>query len=314
MATSANQLAVSQNCLHGKPLPKSLEILWAAQERRDAYLADEIRLELLTSVDELNEGYGEAIAGDDADILANVRAHQRVFARLGFFAKDEDGGFYASDLASPAADPPVVWLDSEGQYTWRGIHLAEAVFRLTGVLDRGAEALAWLSEHGLPVDGPRDFGRVEIGATTQFLPSMKDLHKRHYLELLGKPVAIKVAPSEAAAPRDPATWLRRPGAEVREALASLLKLPPGSTFERAWVACDADGRVNTIWFYDTPATHGVAVHGITFGMSRKKAEAALGSPSAKGNGWASFRRAVGRIRIGFENEEVSEIYLGDDDL
>jgi hypothetical protein len=298
-------------CLHGKPLPASLKVLWNAQQRRDQFLETRLDLELLSSLAALEDGYGEGIADGNADILANVRAHHRVFSRLGFFAQDGDGGFLAFDLASPSADPPVVLLDNEGQYGWQGIHLAEAIFRMVRHED-GAVALAWLAAHGLPVEGPNDFDQVDIGASTQFLPSMRSLKERMDAEELGETVVIKTPPSAPAVAGNPTTWLRRPRDEVRDALLSLLGLDAGSTLQRQWIACDAEERISTLWFHDTPATHAVAVHGITFGMTIQKVMNLLGSPSRKGDGWMSFSRPIGRIRLGYKDEKVNEIYLGDD--
>jgi len=66
---------------------------------------------LLTSLDVLEEAFGAALEAESHDIAANVRAHRRVFERLGFFAEGEDGALWAFEgvtrkVASPSFRGP----------------------------------------------------------------------------------------------------------------------------------------------------------------------------------------------------------------
>jgi hypothetical protein len=181
---------VSEKCLRGRPVPRSLQILWKAQEDNDPFLADALWLTLLTAPDEAEEGYTESFAGDDPDVLANVRAHRHVFERLGFFAKEDNGEGLAFDFQSgDASEPPVIELDTEGQYGWKGANLAEAIFRIAEDRDQGDDARAWLAAHDLALG---DLG--ELGSTSQFLPSIQDYQEREYYKLRGEPREVPRCP------------------------------------------------------------------------------------------------------------------------
>ena len=98
---------ISKDCLHGQPVPVCLQRLWEALDvngDRPSWCW----LELMTSLEPLDDGYGAEIAEESAETAANVWAHQRVFERLGFFAKDGDGGFLAFDLLNPAKDESIM--------------------------------------------------------------------------------------------------------------------------------------------------------------------------------------------------------------
>jgi hypothetical protein len=76
---------VSSVCLRGRPLPRSLELLWDADRDQIAELFGITRV--LTDLDVLDDGYGEAIMKESEDDAASVRAHRTVFEELGFFAE-----------------------------------------------------------------------------------------------------------------------------------------------------------------------------------------------------------------------------------
>jgi hypothetical protein len=78
---------ISRACLRGRPCPASLLTLCAGCFPGSLIAAHGIK-RLLTSLDVLDEGSLEA---ESPDVAANVRAHRRVFERLGFFAEGEDG-------------------------------------------------------------------------------------------------------------------------------------------------------------------------------------------------------------------------------
>jgi hypothetical protein len=89
---------VSTNCLHGRPLPKALCVLWDAFNDSDRFITETCGLSLLKSLDALGRGYGPELEKESPDIAANIRAHRRLFTRLGFFAEDDDGGLLAIAL------------------------------------------------------------------------------------------------------------------------------------------------------------------------------------------------------------------------
>ena len=309
MSVETTLKTVAEKCLRGRPVPCALQILWQAHEAKAPFLADALWLKLLTSLDVLDDGYSESIAGGDEGILANVRAHRRTFERLGFFAEGDDSQLYAFDLQSgPADDPPVVVLDTEGQYEWEGENLTEAIFRIAEDRDQADEARAWLEAHGLPLG---ELGR--LGSTTQFLPSIKDYHEGIYHQNLGQPRDEKPTPSQPADPRDPFTWLLRPAAEVCAALCVLLKLPAGSRPSMHCVWCDGAGRVTTVSIPRTAATENLAVHGVKFGMKETDVNPLLGKPSETGKKvtWSAYRLDRGRLRLGFKDgHQVIEISVG----
>src|SRR6185437_1098385 len=136
---------------------------------------------LLTTLDVLDEGYGGGIASGGDEVAASVRAHRRVFERLGFFAEDHDGVLWAFDLAADLEEPPVVGLDTEGQYEWLGTDLPQ-------VLAQDEEAM-WVA--------------------TQFLPTLGELHDRYYCEEMGAPRPPARRSPRAAAADDPESWLAR---------------------------------------------------------------------------------------------------------
>ncbi len=271
--------AVSTSCLHGQRPPHALEVLWRAYEAGGRSLGEQLGIELLTSASRLEETYPPE--SPDPDIAANLRAHRRMFERLGFFARDNEGAFWAFHLDHlPADDAPVVRLDSEGQYDWLASSVPEALFRAAN----DAESMRVWLEHRLPLAEVGD-----VGASTQFLPSLKKLHERWYWEQRGEacpPPAPDAA--EAATARHPLTWVLRPVSEVRPALNELLGLEPDSLPQQQWVDCDADGRVNTVWLHRTPATEAIVIRGVGYGMSEPEIVALLGPPTRQRKTWLRY--------------------------
>jgi len=296
---------VSEKCLGGRPLPSGLATLWKAHEEGDAFLADDLGITLLTSLDPLEDGYGESIAEGNPDILANVRAHRKAFERLGLFAKDDDSGFLGYDFQmGPADDPPVVQLDSEGQYSWKGANLAEALYRVAEDKGDPDKAKEWLAAHGLPV------GELGVlGSTTQFLPSITDWHSELYYEFKGQPRSKIAGSVKSADPTDPDTWLLRPGKDVSQALSALLKSPPNSTPSEQWVSCDGEGRIATIWLKQRAETKQMAIWGVRFGMPENEVTALLGQAEKTGKGWVRFARDNRRLRIGLKDGVVQSMSL-----
>jgi hypothetical protein len=301
---------ISEDCLHGRPLPRALEVLWQAHDDEDPFLADVLWLKLLTSLHVLDEGYAESIAKGDEDILANVRAHRRVFERLGFFAQADDGELYAFDFQSGSTDdPPVVALDTEGQYEWKGENLAEVMVRIAEDRDKAKanEAHAWLSAHGLPLG---ELG--ELGSTTQFLPSIKDYHEGLYYQTLGRPRLEKSTSSQPVDPRDPFTWLLCSGPKVCAAICILLQLPAGSRPSMFCVWCDGAGRVISIKFPRTAITQDIPVQGVKFGMTETEVNRLLGKPTETGKKitWSAYEFDKGRLWLLFKDSRVVEISVG----
>jgi hypothetical protein len=296
---------VSETCLGGRALPSGLAAMWKAQEAGDPFLADALGATLLTSLEPLEDGYGEGIAEGNPDILANVRAHQQAFKRLGVIAEDDDSGFLAYDFQTgPVDNPPVVQLDSEGQYSWKGANLGEALYRVAEDKGEPEEAKEWLAAHGLAV------GELGVlGSTTQFLPSIKDWHSGLYYEFKGNPRSKIADSAKPAEPNDPETWLLRPGKEVQKALLTLLNLPGDVTPAEQWVDCDGDGRVTTIWLKKRNETIQMGIHGVRFGMPENEVTALIGTPEKTGKGWVKFAFGQQRLRLGIKNGVVESLSL-----
>ena len=297
--------SLSTLCFHGQPVPVPLRKVLAAGDDADDPLGD-CEIELLTSLTPLDAGYGDHVAAESASIAANVRAHRRLFQRIGFFAEDGDGGFIGFHLDTENRDdPPVVQLDSEGQYRWLGITLGDALLRLAddlGDVERMGQWLRALEITTAPLK--------TVGATTQFLPSLQDLQERWYYEELGTPRRALDSSVAPAVPNNPNTWLLRPGAEVAGVLRSLLGVAAGDFPDKQWVACDGDGRVNTIWLQRVGATASTSVLGFGFGAIPSQIEASLGPPQRRGGNWLRYEHGVVAVRFGFTQGNVDDIYLG----
>jgi hypothetical protein len=299
MKTEEARRLVEKNCFHGRSMPRSLATLWSSVEGGDDTLARTFRIELLSDLGALDAGYGDAIASESADIAANVRAHREVFAHLGFFAALEDDEFLAYWLVDPSAEPPVVKLDNEGQYSWKGRNLAEALFRLAEQRDPDG-ARRWLSARGL------ELGEVgELGASTQFLPDLSQLQQSKYCAAVGRPGLVARKPSEApATPDDPMTWLLRPGPEVQEVMTRLLGTPP----LHYCVWCGGDGLVESVAL--SAKTKSGPILGIELGASKADVQRALGDPERTGRNWIRFQRDQRLFRFGLDAQDrVTSITL-----
>ena len=283
-------------------MPRSLEVLWDRHQKRDSALRNLFEIEqLLVDLKPLNTGYGEAIAGESEDIAANVRAHRTMFEQLGFFAAIEGGAFLAYWLRADLSELPVVRLDSEGTYGWQGGNAAEALFRIAEESDDGDAARTWLAAHGL------ELGVVgELGTSTQFLPDLDDLHARTYYQNCGQPrptLEMAVAPADV---RSPATWLLRPGPEVRAAMTKLLGAPPADFC--AW--CSGNGLVKHI-LLGREFPPGLTILGIPIGSTRAHVEKQLGKPAKARAGWIAYERDGRAFVYHTDNKKiVTSISLG----
>jgi hypothetical protein len=299
--------ALSKQCFHGAPMPKSIEKLWDAVEEEDDFITDTLALTLLESRDALNDGYGDELLEESEDTAANVRAHRKVFERLAFFAQGDDGELFAFDLETgPKDDPPIVKLDTEGEYDWVGVNLAETIFRLAEDVDEGEEAESWLEENEWST-GP--WG--ELGSTTGHLPSLGKLQAGLYWELVGKPRPHAPTPERAADPHDAATWFLRPGPEVLAALQELHGIGKDEFPEEQWLECDGEGRVTTVWLHET---EGLTLHGVAFGDSHEKVMQQLGKPKQE---WDEERArwdiGASYVLVEFEGGEVTSLFVAVDD-
>ena len=294
---------VSQNCLHGRPVPRSLQCLWKAQEEGDRFLADVLEIKLLTSLEVLQQGYSEAIADGDSGILASLRAHQRVFERIGFFAVKDDGELWAFDFQSGSpTEPPVVELDTEGQYRWQGADVVEVIFRAAERLGKGQEARDQFEAQGFVLG---DIG--ELGSTTQFFPSIQKFHDRLYYDLLQKPRTTVPSSDQPADPHDLFTWLLRPGDEVCRAIAVLRGLPAGSKPAEEWVWCDGEGRVTQIVVRNRGSSQEMQVKGVKLGMSPKEVVKLLGKPIKMGRESLTYRFDQGRLQLSILDNQVMKM-------
>jgi hypothetical protein len=277
-------------------MPRALSLLWAVKLAGDL---DEPQL--LDSLDALDAGYGDAIAAESEDIGANVRAHRRLFTRLGFFARTVDDRLLALDLASATPeDPPVVALDSEGRYSWLGRNIADALFRIG---DCSEQMKTWLARHGLRGEEPGD-----IGASTQFLPSLGDLHARYYAEEQGRAPKLRLVRSGPALRDDAIAWIGRPAHEVEAVLRELLALGL-APFQKQWVQCDAEGNVATVWLRKSDAPLNLRVRGVMLGATRSTVRGLFGAPQKGRASWDGFTIDGVAINVAFRDERADMITL-----
>ncbi len=284
--------AVVRNCLHVRAMPPSLTMLWERSVAGDNAVGELFGVEqLLTNLKALDEGYGAHISEESDDAAANIGAFHEIFEQLGFFAEVEDGEFLAFYLRDTSPEPAVVKLDNEGSFSWAGANLAEALFRLAENIDAGDEAKAWLAEHGL-LSG--DVETSELGASTQFLPNLDELHKSLYAQRSGTPKpASKLAPVPAR-PGDPRTWIGRPGDEVKAALAQVLGAAP--VHFCAW--CDGGGLVHSVEL--DAQTKTTTLCGVALGATQATAAKVLGEPTKQGKNWAIHAHDGFNVRLGFD--------------
>ena len=265
---------ISRVCLRGRACPDSLAKLWDAHARGALPETYGIR-RLLSSLDVLEDGYGAADRGrKGADIAANVRAHRRVFERLGFFAEDSDGALWAFDLGAVVDEPPVVALDAEGQYSWIGIDLAQVLAH---------------DEEG-------------AGVSTQFLPGLDDLHRGYYAEETGAPRSPRIAATLPAVADAPESWLRRPGGEVRAVLGPTLPREPV-------VRCSGDGLVRTVWLPREGPLAALLVRGVGLGADAAGVRRRLGAPTSEGRGWIRYDGAGGAVHFEVGGGVVTRVTL-----
>lgn len=285
-------------------MPATLATLWKSVDAKDPFVAETLAIELLTSLDILEESYPSKLV----DSVPNVRAHRKVFERLGFFARGDDAELFAFDFGSgPADDPPVVKLDTEGEYRWKGQNLVEALVRLAEDRDAGDESRKWLAAHGLKAG---DYG--DSGSTTQFLPAIGELQADLYWEYAAKPRVQRPTVERDPDPNDPCSWILCPASKVRAAIGRLLKLPPGSKPNEHCVWCDGAGRVIQAAIPKTRGTADFALRGIRFGMSEAQVSTLLGTPTDENKdfGWAIWESDGIGLRVGFKDSVVHEISVG----
>jgi hypothetical protein len=292
-------------------MPLSLKVLWDAYEKSDNFVREVLGFSLLTSSALLDNEYAEEFGKENPDIAANVRAHQTVFSRLGFFAADDNSGFLAfGQQGFSKDDPPVLELDSEGQYSWLGLNLSEAILRTAESIQEEDAAVEWLAKHGMPC---MDVG--EIGSSTQFLPSLADLHKRLYWQIKGEPRQYLPTPAQTASIHDPSTWLLRPGAEVEKVITALAGSEAKPLLQTQWVECDGDGRVCTVWLKRLGAISHIKVHGIGFGTPAPEVRNLLGLPAFEGTNWVRYDSGGLGTHFAFNSQSmVEEITLMDTTL
>lgn len=291
---------LSKQCLHGRDVPPGLAALWRAQTEGDPFL-EGFGVKLLDNVDRLQRGFSLERARGNPDVEANCRAHWNVFERLGFFAELDDGELLAFDLQTDRQDdPPVVQLDTEGQYRWFGINLAEAIFRIADVSDQAESVRRWLARLALHLP---ELG--ELGSTTQFLPSIQELQTALYRAERGLSLKPNSLSGHPADPSAPLSWLGRPGTEVCEAITALLGLPPGSTPPQFWVWCDGNGLVTTFRLPRVPEVKNMVLRGIRVGMTRDEVIVCAGPPDETGmnGGWWAHTAAGKRLHLAFDNND-----------
>lgn len=264
---------VSRTCLGGRACPPSLTKLWDDYGRRA--LPDTYGIKrLLSSLDALEAGYGAAIEAEGPDTAANVRAHRRVFERLGFFAEDNNGALWAFDHAANVDEPPVVALDTEGQYSWLGIDLAQALAH-----DERA-----------------------AGVSTQFLPGLDDLHRAYCAKEAGRPRSPRLMAPLSAVADNPESWLLRPGAEVSAVLGAVL--PREQT-----VRCSGEGLVSTVWLPREGPLASLSVRGVGLGTDAATVRVQLGIPTKEKPRWIRYDAAGRALHFEIDGEVVTRITL-----
>jgi hypothetical protein len=293
--------AVSEECLRGRPVPQALRHLWEAELSDDSYVGAD--LELLESRKLLELGFGEEDAHLPGDVGANVQAHRRMFESLGFFAADADGGFLAYHLEfGDPENPPVVELNSEGQYRWLGACLGEALLALAGETGNEDKAKAWLKARDIGTTAP-------LGVSVGALPDLGALHRKLYDACRGKAAVVPTAlKSSAQVSGDPLTWIGAPGSKVESVLKKLLSVKEKSRLGN-WMSTDEKGRVKTVWLTRTPATESLEVKSAKFGMSRAHVIETLGQPSKEGVQWVRYDAPRPSLHLEFKDGAVIRMTL-----
>jgi hypothetical protein len=299
-------LAVSRDCLRGRPVPKSLAKLWELELADDSFAGAD--LELLESLSILDLGYGEEDATLPGDVGANVKAHRKMFEALGFFAADADGGFLAIHLELGDPDePPVVHLDSEGQYRWLGASLGEALVALAEESEDDEAAQAWLSQHGISTDPP-------LGVSVAALPDLGGQHRKFFDAFRGKAAVVpvpKAAPKASAKSFEsekPLTWIGAPATKVQAVLKELVPAKEKSKLGN-WLAADERGKVKTVWLSRTPKTENFEVKSARFGMTRAHVLETLGRPTREGAQWVRYDAPTPSLHLEFKDGAVVRMTL-----
>jgi hypothetical protein len=284
---------ISTKCLAGNPVPAALKKIWEVAQD-DKYIANFLGINLLT---------------DQEPVISKYSASEylNAFNLLGFFATTYDNSDWAFFL-SPAslADPPVLEIDSEGSFQWRGLNLAEALFSqaMRIALDEDDEdeqvdfAREWLSKHGLDVSGYGEY-------STQFLP---DFYYR-----VAEPEQPLEPPLKLADPTDVETWLLRPGAEVQQAIQSATGLTTAALAQKRWVRCDGLGNVCSVLLKKSPENEGLKLRDIGFTSTEQDVRNAFGTPTDEcdvGVRYLRYDLPDGRIiRFEFGMKNVRDIRL-----
>jgi hypothetical protein len=73
---------ISKICLRGKPVPAPLARIWAAYEAGDDFLGEAVEVTLLTSLQPLDAGYGDAIASEWGPVLHDDDLAEAIVDRI----------------------------------------------------------------------------------------------------------------------------------------------------------------------------------------------------------------------------------------
>ena len=280
--------AISAACLHGRPVPRSLEVLWdVAEETRSELFGIG---KLLQDSGVLDEGYGEALLEESEDIAANVRAHRETFREIGFFAELDGGDLLGYWLESGQAEPPIVKLDTEGTYSWEGVDAGEALLRLAIDREQEDEAREWLAGAGLD---PGELG--EVGVATQTLPDVDKRKDARYYVNLGTPKELAPNPGPID-PDESVTWLLQPAGQVAEVMRRFT----GAPLQRFSIWTDGRGLTASLALNEglDQKTGTLGVRGPT---TRDAVVARLGKPDAEGKEHISYFRPPARVNYRFDN-------------
>jgi hypothetical protein len=152
MKTLADQ--VSTYRLGGEPCPRDLELLLT----RGGPILDGLGIEISGDPDWApwaDKSYLTEADYRDPDIAANVKAIDDTFAHIRFVARTEQGesiGYWCGPEGRKAAEGPVVYYDTEGQFRLCGARFIEALFFVL-YDDAGLEELRRAAaEWGVPLD------------------------------------------------------------------------------------------------------------------------------------------------------------------
>jgi hypothetical protein len=289
---------VSSVCLRGRPVPRSLELLWDADAET---LAERFGItKLLTDLSVLDEGYGDERLKESEGEAAVVRAYRATFEEVGFFAELDGSELLGYWLEPGSAEPPIVKLDTEGTFSWVGADAREALFRLAADEDQEDEGRAWLASAGL------DPGALDDdGVSTQLLPSLEARTSERERANRGEPAPP--APNPAAIDAaDASTWHRQPAGKVAEVMRELL----GGPLKTQCIWTDGTGLVTNVSL-DAGLDRKVGALGIRAPTTRDAILATLGKPDADKKDFVSYHRGGTRVNYRFDKSGALEsINLG----